>query len=158
MPAQEEVAGSSTPPFAETSVGAVAKELAKLDYFNAEPNWNAEYFIYLQSASWCPPCRAEMPKIVEQYEEMRKNGVEIILLGCDRNRPQAEAYLKQFNAKFPGVMIDKAATLPGYTESQYIPNAAFVDKNGNVLQSGHGSIIMQWRSIISQKTPQDAQS
>ncbi len=132
----------------KVEMGAVATALSKLKTFNSKPNLKAKYYVYLQSASWCGPCRAEMPDIVREYDQMRLAGVEIILLGCDRTESEAMAYLGQFHAGFPGLMVDKGSSLPGFIQARGIPNAIFVDADGKMLTRGHGSIIMKWREII----------
>lgn len=136
---------------AKKTVSSVQKALSKLRTFNGKPNKKAQYFIYLQSASWCGPCREEMPKIVDAYKEMKKHGVEIILFSCDRSDEDAKNYAKEFKMKFPiSTQYKKLKTpIPGFTEASGIPAATFVDENGKVLASGHGSIIMKWEEIIS---------
>ncbi len=136
---------------------SVLAALSELDCFNAEPNKKAKFFIYLQSASWCGPCRAEMPKIVEMYPEMRKAKVEVILLGCDQTKQAAEAYLKKFEAPFPGVMVQEGRSLPGFQESRGIPHATFVNAKGEVIKADYATtgIVAKWKEIIKEK-PQKA--
>ncbi len=130
----------------------VAKELVKLDIFNAEPNWKARYYIYLCSASWCGPCKREMPKIVEKYPEMKKKKVEVVLLGCDKTREAAEKYLKDFNAPFPGIMIDEGRDLPGFENPAGIPYTVIVTDRGKVIVSGFARMIMgDWEDYINKK-------
>ena len=142
--------GGSSAAEETASVGAA---LEKLETFNAEANLEADYYVYLESASWCGPCRREMPGIVKAYKEMQKAGIEILLIGADRSPEAAQKYLEDFGAAFPGVhRKDKGVTeLPGYTPASGIPAATFVTADGEVLKSGHGSIIMDWKKIISGK-------
>lgn len=132
---------------------SVAEVLEKLETFNAEPNLEADYYVYLESASWCGPCCREMPKIVKAYAAMKKAGIEILLIGADRTPEDAQKYLEKFGAKFPGVhrKDEGVNELPGYTPAQGIPTATFVSADGEVLQRDHGSIIMNWKKIISNK-------
>lgn len=132
------------------SAKAVAKALAEMEVLHAEPDMNAKYFIYLQSASWCGPCRQEMPKIVAAYPEMKKKGVEIILVGAD-NTPEAMVkYLESFHAEFGGVhgRDPKVRDLPGFEPAAGIPAANFVDSRGNLIFTGHGSNVLKWESIF----------
>lgn len=131
----------------------VAKAIAAMEPFNAEPDYKAKYFIYLQSASWCGPCCREMPKIVEAYPAMKKKKVEILLVGADRSPEAAEKYLKKFGAEFPGVWGDdaRAKELPGYTRSSFVPAATFVDDKGKVIASGGGSLVEKWEDVLFKK-------
>lgn len=134
--------------------GEVFKALYEMDVFNAEPNPKARFFIYLQSASWCPPCRKEMPKIVEEYPAMKEKGVEVILVGCDQTRDGALKYLETFKAPFPGVHFkdEGLKQLPGFAPSNSVPSATLVDAKGNVIASGHAqSVFAKWKENIDPK-------
>ncbi len=128
----------------------VAKAIKKLSCFNGKPNMQAEYYIYLQSASWCPPCRAEMPEIASLYKQMKENGVEILLVSSDSSKKMAKKYLKEFDADFPATMPKKdgGVDLPGFSHSSTIPHATIVTKDGEIVRDGHGSIVLSYRSEI----------
>lgn len=131
----------------EEGEAAVHAAVAKTKFFNAKPSKKADYYIYLHSASWCGPCKAIMPDIVKEYKKMKRAGVELILMGHDKTEKDAKAYLKSYKAKFPGMMdgTPEALAMPGYTPARGVPNATIVDKNGTVITSGHGSIVLEWK-------------
>ena len=53
------------------------------------------------SASWCPPCRAFTPRLVEFYNEVKKSGdFELILVSCDRTAQAMTEYMKKYNMPF----------------------------------------------------------
>lgn len=138
----------------EKGNNAVAAALKKLKPFNAKPSAKADYYIYLQSASWCGPCNNEMPSVVNAYKDMKKSGrVEIILVSHDKTEGDAKGFLKQYKAKFPAVMVQdsKIDTLPGFTKPNGIPNAIFVDSTGKVIMQGHGSLIQSWKQYTIDK-------
>lgn len=128
---------------------SVPDAIPSVNFLSGTPDQNASYYIYLQSASWCGPCRSLMPKIVREYKKMRKAGVEVILIGCDRDEASCKAYLKKYKAEFPAVLsTDRSVNvLPGIKDAGGIPHATIVDRNGKQLQDGHGSIALDWKSI-----------
>lgn len=129
----------------------VQKSVAKLRTFNGKPNSKADYYIYLQSASWCGPCQQEMPSIAAEYLKMKKTKrVELILVSADQTKDAATAFVKSHKAKFPVVLgTDKSVEkLVGFTKASGIPSATIVDKEGKVIKSGHGSIVKSWESLI----------
>lgn len=132
----------------KSQVSEVAKSLKKVKSFNGRINKKAKYYIYLQSASWCPPCRAEMPEIAKQYADMERAGVELILCSCDRTTDDAKRFLKANKAKFPATTGEDAVNLPGFVRANSIPNAIIVTANGDTITSGHGMIVKDWKSII----------
>ena len=161
-PAQEETAATDDEPqkTSETpkkkipkNLKPVAKAIAAMEPFHAEPDYKAKYYIYLESASWCGPCCREMPKIVEAYPAMKKKKVEILLVGADRSPEAAEKYLEKFKAEFPGVWGNdkRVKDLPGYKRSSFVPAATFVDEKGNVIASGSGTLVEKWEEVLFKK-------
>lgn len=126
----------------ESVVGAILK---KNTFFNnPTPNFDADFFIFLESASWCGPCNAEMPEVVKAYEQMKASGkVELILIGYDDTEQAAKGFLEKYKAKFPGVM--RGASVPQIPAAQGIPHAVIMKADGSIIEDGHGSIIRGWK-------------
>lgn len=137
---------------AKSKLEAVPQALKKLSTFNGKVNTEAEYYIYLQSASWCGPCRAEMPEIVEKYKEMKKDGVELVLISHDHSKGDAKDYVKEFKAKFPvHFSKKKKVTLPGFKMSSSVPHATLVDAKGKVLLDDHPArVLPKYESLIKE--------
>ncbi len=136
-----------------TAIAAVPAKLQQLAYISdVRPSADASFYIYLCSASWCPPCRAIMPKVVAQYPAIKAAGGEIILLCFDATPQAGVAYIKKYSATFPAVMSSFRTAakleLPGFTPPRGIPNATFVTPDGKVLHSGHGATLLDWNTII----------
>lgn len=134
--------------------GAVGEYMDKLTEENIwvgeKPATDADFYIYLSSASWCGPCNAEMPHVVEQYAKMRELGtVELVLISADRTQDAAKGFAERYNATFPVLNPSslKGQLPPGYTAPQGIPNAIIVDKEGTVIRNGHGNIVQQWEPL-----------
>jgi len=134
------------------SASAVGKAVGKLKTFNGKPSKKALVYVYLQSASWCGPCNQEMPEVAEIYKEMKKDGrAEVILIGADKTEDAAKKFLKQYKAKFPGILIGgkNVDKLPGFTPASGIPDATMVDAEGNVLANGFPSTVLpQWKQAV----------
>lgn len=135
-------------------VGAVGKYMEALTEENLwvgeKPATDADFYIYLTSASWCGPCNAEMPHVVEQYAKMRELGtVELVMLSGDQSPEAAKGFAERYGATFP-VLNPRSLNgqlPPGYEQPCGIPNAIIVDNEGNVIRNGHGAIVMQWESL-----------
>ncbi len=135
------------------SPAVMKKALAALKTFNAEIDTKAKFYIYLQSASWCGPCRQKMPELAKMYPDMKKKKVELILISADRDEESALKFLTDNEAKFPGVMAKDAAVadLPGFVAASGIPNAIVVNARGKVLFNGNGAAVSNWQKIIKQR-------
>lgn len=141
-------------PSADSTAAVVPAKLETLQYISdARPAADAKFYVYLCSASWCPPCRAIMPKIVAEYEAIKAAGGEIILLCFDRTPQAGEAYVKKYGVNFPAVMADFRAVsqlgLPGFTPPRGIPHVTFVTPEGKVMHAGFGGTMLGWRDIIA---------
>lgn len=137
-------------PVAETaSISPVAAAITTLPSVGASSfNKDAEYFIYLYSASWCVPCRRVMPHIVRFYKDTlsKDKRIEIILVNADRTVEEARDYLAHYNADFYTIMgttPELEKLLPGAYRVKSIPHYIAVDKNGNRISGGHASKLFQ---------------
>jgi peroxiredoxin len=61
-------------------------------------------------ASWCGPCRVEMPTFEKLYNAQKSKGFTILAIAEDKERPKLDAYLKQKPVSFP-VLIDQDGAL-----------------------------------------------
>ena len=105
-------------------------------------------------ATWCPPCRAEMPEIQEIYGE---NNSDVIILGIaspevgqEGSAEDIAAFLSENNYTYP-VVMDTDGIMSYYYGISAYPTTFMIDKDGNVYGYVPGQItkdIMQ--SIIEQ--------
>ncbi len=108
-------------------------------------------------ATWCPPCRAEMPEIQEIYEEYGENQSDVVVLGVaspdtgrEGNVESIAALLEENNYTYP-VVMDTGGSLAYYYGISAYPTTFMIDSSGNVYGYVTGQItkdIMQ--SIIEQ--------
>lgn len=86
-------------------------------------------------ATWCPPCRQEMPSINRLYQTL--GGVDFTVLGInmDKRVPQVKTFAsaKGYNLTFP-ILLDMDGQVAGLYGVYNIPQAFIIDKNGSVVQ------------------------
>ncbi len=104
-------------------------------------------------ASWCPPCKDEMPHFNTVYKE---KGEEITFLmlnvtdGMSETRSTAEVYLDTQDFEFP-VFFDEAGEGSYIYQIYSLPTTLFIDKDGNIIAGAQGAITEeQLRSGIEQ--------
>ncbi|MBQ7022609.1 MAG: redoxin domain-containing protein [Akkermansia sp.] len=133
--------------------GAVAKALKKVKRVTGKVNQDALVYYYLESASWCGPCKQAMPEIVKHYAEMREDGrAEIVLVGWDYTPDGVKSYIEGYDCKMPAVHRDarNVNKLPGYKKAVGIPTVTIVDADGNVLREGSGPyFVSTWREQVA---------
>ncbi len=144
-------ATSGTPALVSES-NVTGATLAKLPLVNGiKPNTNARYYFFVSSASWCGPCRAVMPHIVKEYENIKATGdIEVVLVSFDRSWDAAKKYADHYKMPFAMVMLQdvKEQHLKGFPDVHGIPHAVLITAEGRMLGQGHGSLMLHWKEAI----------
>ena len=90
-------------------------------------------------ATWCGPCRAEVPNVLKMYHAYHDKGFEVLGISLDERREQAEAYIKQTNIPWATLFSSdpaqrgwRAPMAVRYGISG-IPRAILVDREGKVV-------------------------
>lgn len=81
-------------------------------------------------ATWCPPCRAEIPDFVKFYNE-NKEKVEIIGIAVGSKKEDVKEIIRKFNISYPVCLSDKKIE-DLYGPIQYVPTTFFIDENGYI--------------------------
>ncbi len=90
-----------------------------------------------QWASWCPPCRAEIPLFQQAAQEFRK---DVAFLGIDMqdSRGPAEDFLSELPMPYPSIWDPDASAISSLGGGQVSPTTAFVDERGEVVFTRQG--------------------
>lgn len=110
-------------------------------------------------ATWCPPCKMEMPDIQKIYEKYEKQGEEseVVILSVAAPNTQDEkdidgikAFLEENGYTYPVLMDDGGYTFGAYRISS-LPTTFMIDKEGNVFGYIQGGLTQEaMESIIEQ--------
>jgi peroxiredoxin len=82
-------------------------------------------------ASWCPPCRAEMPALQAVYEENRARGLEVLAVNTTYQDREADAaaFVQEFALSFP-ILWDRSGAVSRQYQLQALPSTFIVDRQG----------------------------
>jgi len=90
-------------------------------------------------ATWCPPCKAEMPTLAAYYNEHQAEGFTIIAIEAgDPVEPVAE-FAQTYNLKFPVWLDPNGASLKAFGNGS-LPNSYVIDRSGTVRYAWTGEI------------------
>jgi peroxiredoxin len=84
-------------------------------------------------ASWCVPCRMEMPGFEKLYNAKKSEGFTILAIDEDSEREKLDAYLKEKAVSFP-VLIDTEGKIAKQFGLRAFPTTILVDRNGKILR------------------------
>lgn len=87
-------------------------------------------------ASWCPPCRAEMPALQAAYEADQDRGLVILAVNMtyQDSVDDAAAFLEEFGLTFP-VPLDRDGTVARQYLLRALPSTYFVGPDGTIRQA-----------------------
>lgn len=92
-------------------------------------------------ATWCGPCRYDMPYVQELYEELKPRGLEVYGVNTEGNN-KAVNYLNQFNYTFPN-LIDRTMDVARLYKIRAIPTFVVVDRQGNMSSYMRGTRTLE---------------
>jgi len=82
-------------------------------------------------ASWCPPCRAEMPAIQRVYQENHERGLEVLAVNmtAQDNLAAVEKFVQEFKLTFP-ILLDTSGEVGNTYLMRALPTTFFIDQEG----------------------------
>jgi thiol-disulfide isomerase/thioredoxin len=99
-------------------------------------------------ATWCGPCRSEMPSMEAVYQNLKDKGLEILAVNLGDSKSKVSAFMKENKLSFPAV-LDEKSTTGSYYNVQAIPTTYIIDKRGLIVARIVGSINWNTPKIIS---------
>ena len=93
----------------------------------------SKYTLVVFGASWCPKCKEEIPEIAKQYQDWKKNGVEVLLVSLDEN----DMDFINFASAFPFISVcDHKKWNSPIAQSYYVfstPTMYLLDKEQKII-------------------------
>lgn len=92
-------------------------------------------------ATWCPPCRAEMPHMEKVYEQHEEDTVVlgVNLTHTEKNTSDIEAFEQDFELSFPILLDAEGSVSDNYRIVAY-PTTYMIDRNGVIHEIYMGAI------------------
>ena len=95
-------------------------------------------------ATWCAPCRVEMPSFENLYRRYRSEGMTVLAVTIDRNaKPQINSFIDEYGLSFP-VLLDSKGKVERLYPSMTVPFTYVIDRNGRIVARVDGA--KNWES------------
>ena len=99
-------------------------------------------------ATWCPPCRKEVPSMVKLYEQLKDKGFDIVAVSVDRSHSDVVNFVKEYNMNFTVLHDVDSQVSAQYGVFRY-PETFIVDKKGVIRQHLNGAVDWEDKGFIS---------
>ncbi len=83
-------------------------------------------------ATWCPPCRREIPDLIAAYKELKGEGLEILGLSVDQTTgPALLDWTRKMGVNYP-IALATPEIITAYEPGDYIPATIIIDRKGMI--------------------------
>ncbi len=101
-------------------------------------------------ATWCGPCRVEMPPIQASYERYRDRGFNVLAVSTDAGpgyREKVEEFVRELGLEFP-ILLDPESRISQLLKTVGVPETFVLDKEGRIVKRLIGAT--DWDSPANQ--------
>jgi len=96
-------------------------------------------------ATWCPPCRDEIPDMVDFYDEYGDD-VEVVAVNLtysEANKEDISTFLEEFNVNFPVLKEEDRAIAEGIFNVLVLPTSFLIDRDGKIVNMARGPLTYE---------------
>ena len=94
-------------------------------------------------ATWCGPCRFEMPSMERLYQGLKAKGLEIVAINLQEDRKSVQRFVDEYNLSFT-ILLDTTGRVGATYGARSIPTTYVVDRDGLVIAGTIGT--REWDS------------
>ena len=88
-------------------------------------------------ASWCAPCRKEMPVLQKMFEKYKGKGLVVVGVNIDKSEAKMKAFLERVPVTFQ-IVHDKGLKVAAKYEPPMMPSSYFVGRDGSIAYVHRG--------------------
>lgn len=89
-------------------------------------------------ATWCGPCRIEMPHLQNTFETRGADNLALLALNQDETAPEIEAFYDEFGLTFPTLLDEGNRTSENYGVGRILPTTFFINAQGQITAVHRG--------------------
>jgi len=92
-------------------------------------------------ATWCPPCRAEMPDLIKMQREYRSKGLQVIGVTYPPEEiGEVRRFIQKLGVNYP-IALGAKETKTLFAQSETLPLTIVIDREGNIRERIEGILL-----------------
>jgi thiol-disulfide isomerase/thioredoxin len=99
-------------------------------------------------ATWCPPCKSEMPSMDSLYRRFRERGLEFLAVDIQEARDSVEHFVSESRLSFP-VALDESGRVSSIYGIRSIPTTFIIDRDGMIIATAMGGRNWDTSAVIA---------
>ncbi len=88
-------------------------------------------------ATWCPPCRREMPSMERLYKQLKDRGLVILAVDMQESEKLVKAFMSEFSLSFPA-LLDRNGDISSLYGIVGLPSTYIIDREGMIIGKAVG--------------------
>ena len=133
--------------YAQESICRADAEMANLDFVVKDINgedvrfsdYKGQVILLDFWATWCAPCRIEIPGFIELYDKYRDQGFVVLGFDVDDPLPAIQSFAEEFQMNYPVLVgADRDDVKDAYGPPIGYPTAYIIDRDGRICTSHTG--------------------
>jgi peroxiredoxin len=140
--AQQKALESAAPIIPPATTNFPAPQLALTD-LQGKPasieDYHGQVILVNNWATWCPPCRTEMPELQAYYSAHAVEGFMVVSIDSGDPADQVASFVKDYGMTFP-IWLDPESEVQGFFKNWDLPSSYVIDRDGIVRLSWTGGI------------------
>lgn len=98
-------------------------------------------------ATWCPPCRTEMPSLERAYQDYKGKGLVVLTINIDQRSPsRVEAFVKEYSLTFPILLDPEWTAAEAYRVFGRVPTTYLINRAGEIVAEAGG---LDWTGPVA---------
>ncbi|MCM3396588.1 thiol-disulfide oxidoreductase ResA [Oceanobacillus profundus] len=93
-------------------------------------------------ATWCKPCKEEMPYMQELYPEYKDKGIEIVAVSLDGTELVVDRFIDDYGLTFP-ILHDKTSEVRDLYKVVPLPSTFFINPDGEIQEVVNGALSLE---------------